>query len=313
MAAYADPQGAASIAVVGNAAVDLTFAVERYPGPNEKCSATAFSRSAGGQGVNMAIVAACLGADSRLISKAGADEDGAFIISELARRGVRADGVVREAGGRTPLVSIVIDRAQGTRACVHDKTGMTPLRVDELALEMAKGVQIVLMDGRFPAVCLAVASLARSQGARIAVTLERMSDQNRNLGASADVLIMPATLVLALHPGADIVTAGRLCRDDLCTPCLVATRGAEGCVVFSPDSVRILNGFPAEVVDSVGAGDAFAAALSLGMAWGWPVDKAAEFGNYVGARACEGTGERWSRLPDRPAKEEALTLISRTS
>jgi len=307
------PSSEIKIVIAGNAAVDLTFVVEHYPGANDKCSAIGFTRRPGGQGVNMAIASARLGVSCALVTKVGADDDGAFVVAELARHGVRTDGIVRETGGRTPIVSIIVDQAQDTRACVHDKTGLTPLSADETELGLAKGAQVILVDGRFPQVCRALAELARNEGARVVATVERITDDIRALSSVADVLIMPSSLVETMHPSAGTIEASRSTRNELGAPTAIVTLGAKGCVVIDEIGTHQLDGYSAEVVDSVGAGDAFAAAVTLGLAWGWPAVIAADFANYVGARACEGTSDRWSGIPERPTKEEARALISRLS
>jgi len=291
----------------------MTFVVERYPGPNEKCSSLEFSRRPGGQGVNMAIVAARLGADCALISKVGGDHDGELVLAELARYGILSTGVIRQADGRTPIVSVIVDRPQATRACVHDKTGISPLAIDEIDLSDVPDSRFFLLDGRFAEVCLALADLARAHRARVVVTIERMTEQNRRLASLADTLIMPGSLVQAENPGLDIVTSGHALRSELGVPNLIATLGADGCTVSGFDETLRLNGFPADVSDTVGAGDAFAAATTVALAWGWTVSKAAEFGNYVGARACEGSESRWERIPSRPTAAHALELMSQVT
>jgi fructokinase len=42
-------------------------------------------------------------------------------------------------------------------------------------------------------------------------------------------------------------------------------------------------GYPVQVVDTVGAGDAFAAAFLHGLGSGWPTPEIADFANRVGA------------------------------
>ena len=42
-------------------------------------------------------------------------------------------------------------------------------------------------------------------------------------------------------------------------------------------------GYPVQVVDTVGAGDAFAAAFLHGLGSGWPTPRVADFANRVGA------------------------------
>jgi fructokinase len=61
------------------------------------------------------------------------------------------------------------------------------------------------------------------------------------------------------------------------------TRGSEGCAVFSEGNFSTFEGFAVEVVDTVGAGDAFAAAFLHGLNAGWPTDRTASFANALGA------------------------------
>jgi fructokinase len=61
------------------------------------------------------------------------------------------------------------------------------------------------------------------------------------------------------------------------------TRGERGCVLLIGETYVEAPGYPVEVVDTVGSGDAFAAALLHGMGKRWPAGKIADFANRVGA------------------------------
>ena len=61
------------------------------------------------------------------------------------------------------------------------------------------------------------------------------------------------------------------------------TRGAEGCVVLVGDDCCEAPGIPVEIADTVGAGDAFAAAFLHGLDAGWRVRRIAAFANQIGA------------------------------
>lgn len=61
------------------------------------------------------------------------------------------------------------------------------------------------------------------------------------------------------------------------------TRGAEGCTMLVGDDCHDAPGVPIEVADTVGAGDAFAAAFLHGLDAGWDVRRIAAFANQVGA------------------------------
>jgi fructokinase len=61
------------------------------------------------------------------------------------------------------------------------------------------------------------------------------------------------------------------------------TRGASGCSILMKGAYTESPGYRVEVIDTVGAGDAFAAAFVHGMGEGWPVAKIGDFANRVGA------------------------------
>jgi fructokinase len=68
------------------------------------------------------------------------------------------------------------------------------------------------------------------------------------------------------------------------------TRGAAGCVLLVGDTFVECNGYPVSVIDTVGAGDAFSAALAHGIVSGWEPSKIADFANRVGALIASRSG-----------------------
>ena len=65
---------------------------------------------------------------------------------------------------------------------------------------------------------------------------------------------------------------------------LILKRGPDGVTVFTQKTQPInVAGFPVEVVNTVGAGDAFASGLIYGWAQGWAWPLAARFANACGA------------------------------
>jgi fructokinase len=61
------------------------------------------------------------------------------------------------------------------------------------------------------------------------------------------------------------------------------TRGPEGCEMLIHDEYVAAQGYPIKAVDTIGAGDAFAAAFVHGIGSGWPAWEIADFANRVGA------------------------------
>lgn len=78
------------------------------------------------------------------------------------------------------------------------------------------------------------------------------------------------------------------------------TLGAEGCGVWSGGTYAEADGHPVEVVDTVGAGDGFAAAFLHGLSQNWPPNQIAEFANRIGAGIASAPGAipdwNWSEV-----------------
>ena len=64
---------------------------------------------------------------------------------------------------------------------------------------------------------------------------------------------------------------------------ICVTLGPAGCCVYQQGTVYKAPGFPVDVCDTVGSGDAFAAAFLHGYHRGWPIAHAARFANALGA------------------------------
>ncbi len=78
---------------------------------------------------------------------------------------------------------------------------------------------------------------------------------------------------------------------------ICVTLGAAGCLVFENGAAHTVPGYPATVQDTVGAGDAFAAAFLHGYHHGWPVLRTARFANALGSIVASRAGRprsgRW--------------------
>jgi len=77
---------------------------------------------------------------------------------------------------------------------------------------------------------------------------------------------------------------------------ICVTLGGQGCAIFKDNALQRFHGFTIKVADTVGAGDAFAAAFLHGFGLGWPVDEIATFANALGALVASRAGAtpRWS-------------------
>jgi len=81
------------------------------------------------------------------------------------------------------------------------------------------------------------------------------------------------------------------------------TRGSAGCALLMNGKYIEAPGYPVQVVDTVGSGDAFAAAFLHGLDNGWPTPDIGNFANRVGALVASRRGA----IPDWTISE-ASTL-----
>jgi sugar/nucleoside kinase (ribokinase family) len=83
--------------------------------------------------------------------------------------------------------------------------------------------------------------------------------------------------------------------------------GQEGSMVKSGDNVFHIPAIEADVVDTNGAGDIYAAGFLHGLSQGWPLDKCAMCGGILAGKIIEITGARLTE----EGWQKALEMIKR--
>lgn len=212
---------------------------------------------AGGQAANVAAWTAALGRPARFIGKRARDSAGSLVGDELRRHGVDVAGPEADVGTGT-VVSIAT--ADGKRTMLTDRGVALDFRPGELDPDWLAGCERLHIPGyslvRPPVrdTALAAAELARSRGIGLSVDLSSTSAIEE---AGVDDF---RQLIVAVGP--DTVFANddeAALVGELKAETIVLKRGALGCVVRRAGEERVYPAEPAEVVDTTGAGDAFAA------------------------------------------------------
>jgi sugar/nucleoside kinase (ribokinase family) len=226
--------------------------------------ATAVTRTgAGGQAANVAAWAASLGAEARFVGKRGDDPAGALAAAELTRRGVDVFGPV--APGRNGVVVSLVG-ADGDRAMASDRGVAPTLSADELDPAWFDGCAHLHLSGYsvmsepIAGAAVAGARLVRARGGGISVDLASTS-VIRSFGAAelrARLDELSPDLIFANEQEQEAVGRGGA------RATWVIKRGAAGCAVEEDGARREYAAVPADVVDTTGAGDAFAAGYLVG-------------------------------------------------
>lgn len=259
--ARADPSG--PVFVVGEALVDVAVGLDGVT-----------RRMPGGSPMNVAFGTARLGVPTTLLTAFGDDEDGGLLADHLASAGVElaAGSVAEGASTSTALARLAAD---GSATYEFDLHWDIPsgARVPDGAIAMHTGsIAAAIEPGATHVLDLferADAGVLRTfdPNVRPAITPDRDSTLERveRFARRAHILKLSTEDAAWLLPGAsqDEVAEWGLA---LGARLVALTRGADGCVVTTSRHRVEHEGVRAEVVDTIGAGDAFMSALIAGAA-----------------------------------------------
>lgn len=253
-----------TVCALGDLVLDVVVRLGR-PLTHDADAPAVTSVGGGGQAANVAAWVAHLGGRARFVGKRARDDAGRLAAAELERLGVEVCGPL--VGGRTGVVVSLVGPG-GERTMASDRGVGPELDEDELEPAWFAGCDwlyisaYALFAAPAAGAALAACRLARTAGARIAIDL------------SASTLIEahgPERLRAQLRAlGPDMLFANVAERDaigsELPAPSWILKRGAAGCTFrLAPDPpLDMPAAFPAEVVDTTGAGDALAAGFLVG-------------------------------------------------
>src|SRR5205814_144159 len=140
---------------------------------------------------------------------------------------------------------------------------------------------------------LAAAATARAAGVPVVVDVDYRPDQwdsAADFAAEVRTLLRSATLAIGTEEEIDAAATGAGAADPAAAllaagiEALVVKRGARGATIVGAHGPRVdVAPFPVDVLNVLGAGDAFASGLLYGYLQGWPLERAARMGNACGA------------------------------
>ena len=230
----------------------------------------------GGSPANVAVALSRLGQRTALVTQIGADDYGALIRAHLQSNGV--DVILAGPAGQSTSRALATLDAHGAASYEFDLSwdvrglrlaeGSTAMHVGSLGVMLAPGGEQVLR----------LAESARRGGdvvvsydpnARPSVTPDRraVTAVVERAAACAHIVKMSDEDLAFLYPGTSPARlAERLLGGGRPTQLLVVTKGRDGATVVTRSARFAVPAVPVVVVDTVGAGDTFTAALLAGLA-----------------------------------------------
>ena len=290
---------------LGLCALDYTFQVDKYPRLDDKIEAASFSRQGGGPVPTALCALSRLGVQSAFIGKCGKDGEGRFLREELKRFGVNTSGLILDPDSRTPRAFILVEKENGKRTVILDRTETSALSADEFKIDLIKKAKFLLIDGREVETSLTAAMLMKKSGGEVILDA---GSPRKNIG---DILPYVDHLVVSNRFSIDFtqeVDPGNaaLKLAHMGFKSVVITSGSKGCLGATPDGLFYQQeAFEVDVVDTTGAGDVFHGGFIYGLTQGWELPKILEFASAVAAIKCTRLGGRRG-IPELAEVEEFI-------
>lgn len=334
------------VITIGRASVDLYG--QQIGGRLEDMGS--FAKAVGGCPTNIAIGAARLGLKAGLITRVGDEAMGRFIREQAAREGVETHGIRTDPARLTALAVLGV-RDDKSFPLIFYRTDCADAALDESDIEedfIASAGCVVVTGTHFARPHSAAAQrkamrIARAHGRRVAFDIDYRPNlwgvAGHDAGESRYIRAGQVTESLApLLPDCDLIVgteeelhiAGGS-EDTLqalrnirarSAATLVCKRGPMGCVVF-PGAIpaRLEDGvtgpgFPVEVYNVLGAGDAFLAGFLRGWLREEPLERCCTFANACGAIAvsrllCAPEYATWAELEHFLARGVTVPALRR--
>jgi 5-dehydro-2-deoxygluconokinase len=258
-----------------------------------------FAKSLGGSSTNVAVGAARYGHRAAVITKVGDDGFGDYVRAALRSFGVEDRYVGTDPDLRTPIVFCELFPPDSFPLLFYrePKAPDMNLKPDDLDLDAIRTARIFWTTGTGlsdePSRSATMAALEARGRSDTTVhdldfrpsfwaTPEEAGDRQRRALKHATVAVgNREEVAIVVGEGQAEAQAERLLRLGL--ELAVVKLGARGVLVAWEDGTERIPPVPVDVVNGLGAGDAFGAALSHGLLEGWEIVSTIQFANAAGA------------------------------
>jgi fructokinase len=272
------------------------------------------SRQLGGAALNFAAHAKRLGHEVSLISAVGVDSLGEEAAAAIAALGLDTTLLQRTTRFPTGTARVQLGPGDRTRFVIERPAAYDAILISDREIEqlIQRAPAWLYYGTLFSSTAEGEAVLRRFLGALPTTT--RLYDLNlrpgchsaslvKQLLAEANVVKLNEEELQAVHEFTGLpISLEAFCREGARRfgwKAICVTLGARGCSMLVCGQYVEAAGQAIDVVDTVGAGDAFTAAFMHGLICQWPVAKVAAFANRVGALV----SSRHGAIPDWTIKE----------
>lgn len=293
------------VAVVGGINVDVFALVDRQPDDERPAIIHDLREGAGGKGATQSVAAARLGAEVCLLGAVGDDDDGVRVVGELRAAGVdcRAVRVSRSAPTGRVVGTMTREGTKRTAALGGANLRLRRSHVESFEGALVGSDLVICQLEPPPDVVRAVIALATAADVPVLLDIAPAQGPVRELFPLATWVVgnhgeLETATGIDVHDEATAREAATVVRAHGPELAGVTVGGAGQLVAWLGGEAWVEPDRSIEIVDSAGAGDAFAATLGVALATGVPPRRAAELAGRASTLACRRLGAM-AALPTR--------------
>jgi ribokinase len=292
-----------TILVVGSINMDLVVRAPHMPAPGETILGDGFTTAPGGKGANQAVAVARLGARCHFLGRVGDDEFGKTLLAGLVHEGIHTEGVRLTHDAPTGVAMIIVDEKGENSIVVASGANhrVTPDDIFEHESLFA-AADVVVMQLELPIVTTVAARKLAAKHHKPVILDPAPARKNLPADLLGVDIISPNLTEAEILTGqqadevserVDKVMAADLLR--MGAKAAVLKLGHRGSLVLTSEGlIASIKPYKVDIVDTTAAGDAFTAALAVGVAKGMDLPAAARMANAAGALACTRFGAQAS-------------------
>ena len=301
-----------------------------------------FDAFVGGSPLNIAVGCARLGVNASLLTAVGDDKVGEFIVNFLKKEGVNTHCIPVKKSARSSAVVLGIEPPDRFPLVYYrDNAADSQVDIDDVDNANISAHRILLINGTAMnmepsrSATFYAAEIANKNKVDVVLDLDFRADQWHDYRAYGITMraVLPKVkiaigteeeILASTMEDASQVTIrdqqisapeikgnidesiARLLSTGIET--LIVKRGKDGATICNQDGSRKdVPGFPVEVLNILGAGDAFASGFLYGILQGWDLYKSCRMGNASGAHVVTQKG----CANFMPTLDESLTFIDK--
>lgn len=261
-------------------------------------------RKLGGAPANFTYHATALGAHTRLVSCVGRDELGRETLARLNALGVSTECVEIDDQLPTGSVGVTVNADGQPHYEIFENVAWDAIRGESAAQKAVAAADAICFGSLAQRNAISRASIQALVSAAPAAALRIFDINLRQHYHSREVIEQSLSLANVLKVNdaelprlaewfeitGDVRAQIQQLVERFGLRALVLTRGGEGSLLFADGRWSDRPGAPTTIVDTIGAGDSFTAAMTLGLLKGWDLDRINDQANLLAAFVCSQAG-----------------------